>query len=267
MLHSCMEQLYSKNIRLILLDLDFTLLSSDKTISSRNLTALQKCQENGILIGFSTSRGNTNITHYTQLVKPDIVICNGGACTFYQGTLINSKEFSPEDVRKLTGKAYELIGSDCEMTLDTLDALYWNRTDQKSESYSPDSLYDDFRQFSQSALKICVQTNDSVKAELIAHSIENVDFLPFSDIPWYKFTRSDATKEEAMDFICRHFDITCDQIMSFGDDYSDIGMLKKSGVGVAMGNAIPSVKEIADCTTCTNDEDGVAVFLEQFFSC
>lgn len=259
-----MEHLASKNIRLILLDLDFTLLTSQKQLSQRNLSALKRCGEQGILVGFSTSRGLTNIRKFIEMVQPDIVICNGGACTLHNGCLVDTKEFSFEDVRRITQAAYEIIGPDCEITLDTLDALYWNRKENKSESYSPDSLYDDFRNFSQSAMKICVQTDSADAAKRIAQSVTNVDFLPFSDIPWYKFTQSDATKEHAMDFICEYLGITCEQIMSFGDDFSDLGMLQKSGVGVAMGNAIDVVKKATSYTTLTNDEDGVAVFLERY---
>ena len=56
------------------------------------------------------------------------------------------------------------------------------------------------------------------------------------------------------------------QMISFGDDYSDIGMLKLCGKGIAMGNAINEVKQAADDITLTNDEDGVAVYLEKIIS-
>ena len=52
-------------------------------------------------------------------------------------------------------------------------------------------------------------------------------------------------------------------MISFGDDYSDIGMLKLCGKGIAMGNAIEEVKRVASDITLTNDEDGVAIYLEK----
>ena len=54
-----------------------------------------------------------------------------------------------------------------------------------------------------------------------------------------------------------------DSIIAFGDDYADIGMLKLCGIGVAMGNAIDKVKEKADFVIGSNDEDGIAEFIEQ----
>ena len=53
--------------------------------------------------------------------------------------------------------------------------------------------------------------------------------------------------------------------MAFGDDYVDIGMLKLCGLGIAMGNAIKEVKEIADVVIGTNDNDGIADFLIDTF--
>ena len=55
-----------------------------------------------------------------------------------------------------------------------------------------------------------------------------------------------------------------EDIIAFGDDYADIGMLKMAGIGVAMGNAIEAVKEIADVVIGTNDEDGIAEWLSAY---
>ena len=54
-----------------------------------------------------------------------------------------------------------------------------------------------------------------------------------------------------------------DSIIAFGDDYVDIGMLKLCGTGVAMGNAIDEVKERTDIVIGSNDEDGIADFIDK----
>ena len=51
--------------------------------------------------------------------------------------------------------------------------------------------------------------------------------------------------------------------MAFGDDFNDLGMLATAGWGVAMGNAIPEIKAAANDVTATNNEDGVARYLEK----
>ena len=55
-----------------------------------------------------------------------------------------------------------------------------------------------------------------------------------------------------------------EEIMAFGDGNNDLKMLKEVGTGVAMENAIPSLKEAADYVTLSNDEEGVAKFIEKY---
>ena len=57
------------------------------------------------------------------------------------------------------------------------------------------------------------------------------------------------------------FSISTDEIIAFGDDYSDIGILKISGVGIAMGNTIEDVKQISDVVIGSNDDNGIAEYL------
>ncbi len=56
--------------------------------------------------------------------------------------------------------------------------------------------------------------------------------------------------------------IPIENVTAFGDDLADIGSLKLCGTGVAMGNALPEVKAVADITIGTNDEDGIADYLD-----
>ena len=108
------------------------------------------------------------------------------------------------------------------------------------------------------------ELNTRRKAEKIAKSVSSCDFLPFSDIPWYKFSPASATKENAILILCKNLGILPEEILAFGDDYNDIGMLKLCGKGIAMGNAISQVKEVSDGTTKTNNEDGAAWYVENF---
>lgn len=251
--------------KLILLDLDYTLLRSDRTIAERTLKTLAECQKKGMKIGFSTSRGSTNIQQYVELVHPEVVICNAGACSFYNNELVHAETFSIEESKKIFAAAYELGGYNLEMTCDTNNELYWNRKEDKSDQYMPDAAYDDFKNFEIPVFKICIQTTDEKLINSIVDRIgeENCDCIRFSDIPWFKLSPKKATKENAILFLSDYLNIKTEEMIAFGDDYSDIGMLKLCGTGVAMGNAIPQVKEIADYITLSNDEDGVAVYLEK----
>ncbi len=69
------------------------------------------------------------------------------------------------------------------------------------------------------------------------------DCIRFSDGYWYKFTKKTATKERVIMEVCSVCKIKTEEIIAFGDDYADIGMLKLCGKGIAMGNAINEVKK------------------------
>ena len=71
--------------RLLLFDLDGTLLCSDKRITGRTLQALQKCREKGMMIGVSTSRGEGNALPFIKELRPDILIASGGGGVLDRG--------------------------------------------------------------------------------------------------------------------------------------------------------------------------------------
>ena len=72
-----------------------------------------------------------------------------------------------------------------------------------------------------------------------------------------------ATKENALLTLSDYYNISTDNIIAFGDDINDIGMLKTAGIGVAMGNASDKIKTFADYITDTNDNEGVSQWLNK----
>lgn len=257
-----------ENCRLLLFDLDGTLLRSDKTISERTLKALQLCREKGILIGVSTSRGEQNALAFTEELQPEILIVSGGALVKYCGRYIYRAEFSAEETGKMIALARKVCGADCEITVDTMDAHYWNyKLDPKKENQSwGESIYTDFEDFAENSLKICVEIFNENQAKSLQALFSDCDCVRFSDGYWYKFTKKAATKENAVKEVCAVCGIKTEEIFAFGDDYADIGMLTLCGKGIAMGNAIDKVRKQADLVIGSNDEEGIAKYLEAVFS-
>jgi Cof subfamily protein (haloacid dehalogenase superfamily) len=72
-----------------------------------------------------------------------------------------------------------------------------------------------------------------------------------------------ASKGNALHYLCQQLQIASTDVMAIGDAFNDISMLKYAGYSVAMGNAIPEVKEIAKFTTLTNTENGVAASIHE----
>lgn len=252
--------------KLLLFDLDGTLLRSDKTISERTLAALFWCRKRGIRIGVSTSRGRQNVLSFLKALKPDVLITSGGALAEYDGRYIFQAGFSGEETRRMIAKIREVCGVECEITVDTVDSHYWNyKVDPRKQDNSwGDSIYTDFFDFGQASLKLCAEIFDEAQAGRLQGMLPDCDCIRFSDGYWYKFTKKGITKERAIKEVCTACGIGTEDIFAFGDDYADIGMLRLCGMGIAMGNAIDEVKQEADLVIGSNDEDGIAEYLERY---
>jgi Cof subfamily protein (haloacid dehalogenase superfamily) len=95
----------------------------------------------------------------------------------------------------------------------------------------------------------------------------------FSDWPALTVTSSDeknieimssgVSKGDALSFVSRHSGIPMERIMAIGDNLNDMEMIQCAGFGVAMGNAIPELKEKAAWVTSSNDDDGLALAIEK----
>lgn len=253
-----------KKTKLIVTDLDGTLLRNDKSLSEYSAEAFKKCKEQGILTAIATARGHTNARQYISALNPDILISGGGALIQYGEKTIYRCGFSKEETAEIIGKALALTDNGCEITVDTIDSHYWNYK-QDPHILSPDwgeVIYTDYSDFCEEALKICVETDDENIIRTIAESVKGCDCARFSEGNWYKFTKAAATKENAVGIIAEKLNISLENIAAFGDDFVDIEMLRLCGTGVAVENAIAEIKEIADYVTESNERDGVARFIE-----
>ncbi len=249
-----------ENISIILSDLDGTLFRNDKSISDFTKETIRQVQAKGIKFGVCTARAKVNALKFLDGIEPDILITNGGGIVYYQDKKIYNCEFSIDEVRKLIAAAFEVFGKDVTLSADNEHALYSNSREELGDKFW---TYNDFSDFQETCMKMCIQSLDKEKIEKVASVIglENVDYLPFSDIPWYKLSKKAATKEKAIMELCHHLNITSSQIAAFGDDFNDIGMLKLCGAGIAMENAIEEVKKAAAYVCDSNENDGVAKWI------
>ncbi len=261
----------NKNISLILSDLDGTLFHDDKSISAYSKQIIAEVQKRGILFGVCTSRAKVNAVKFLDGIQPDILITNGGGLVTVEmpkqvrhddNGVIYSCEFTVEEIRTLIKTTFEVCGPDAVLSVDNDHGLYCNTKEELGDKYW---THTDFADFNETAMKMCIETLDREKIEKIASSIgiEKIDYLPFSDIPWYKLSKKDATKEKAIEALCSHLKISPAQIAAFGDDFNDIGMLKLCGKGIAMANAIDEVKQISDDVCKSNEQDGVAAWIKE----
>ncbi len=251
-----------ENISIILSDLDGTLFRNDKSISDFTKETIRQAQAKGLLFGICTARAKVNAVKFLEGIEPDIFITNGGGIVYYRDKKIYNCEFTVEEIRKLIDAAFEVFGKDVILSADNEHALYSNSREELGDKFW---TFNDFSDFRETCMKMCIQSLDKEKIEKVASVIglENVDYLPFSDIPWYKLSKKAATKERAIEELCHHLNITSSKIAAFGDDFNDLGMLSLCGKGIAMENAIDEVKKAADSVCASNENDGVAKWIKE----
>ena len=79
---------------------------------------------------------------------------------------------------------------------------------------------------------------------------------------WFSLGNNDASKGNALCFLADYFNIPIKNTIAIGNDYNDISMFNKSGYSVCVANASEEIKNMVDYVTSSNDDDGVAIFLE-----
>ena len=247
--------------KIILSDLDGTLFRNDKSISDFTKKIIADLQTRGFLFGISTSRAKVNAEKFLDGISPDILITNGGGMAWVRGEKVYNCEFSLAETRALIKTAFEVFGPGITISLDNETGLYSNSKEELGDKFW---TYCDFSDFNEPCMKMCIKSLEKEKIEKVASciGIENVDYLPFSDIPWYKLSKKNATKEKAIESLCARLNVEPQTIAAFGDDFNDIGMLKIAGRGVAMQNAIPQVKQAAGEVCDSNENDGVAKWIQ-----
>ena len=252
-----------KEIKLLLFDLDGTLLNSEKKILPSSIEAINRFRKQGVLVGVATSRGETMCLSLFKELEPDIAIVSAGAVVKVGGEIVYEASFSNKETLAMIKAAREIGGEETEITIDTPTEHFWNYHEDPAIFYKGwgETIYTDYAGFDKGSLKTCVQFFKEEEALAFWKRFPEADMARFSDGHWYKFTPKSASKETAILKVLEATGFTADNIMSFGDDFTDIGMLKNSGIGVAMGNWIPEVKEAADVVIGSNDEDGIGKFL------
>jgi len=251
---------------MIVTDLDQTLLKSDKSISDYTAKILKACKQQGIIIVFATARSECDCKSYTDVINPNAIISNRGALVRIGNNTISRITIDAETTNQILLSCLEQP-SIRYITVFTDKGYFVNipasEHDPNWGKYNPDR-YTDFSQgLDCDAYKISVEIFDDVTADIIAASFPAIDVIRFSGEPWFSFGVNSVNKCDGIKQLAANFNIDLKDVAAFGDDFSDVEMLRKCGVGIAVDNAIDAVKDVADHFCDINDRDGVAKWIEQ----
>ena len=251
-------------IRLVVTDLDGTLLRRDKSVSDYTTDVFARLRERGVKVLFATGRPERTTARFANSINPHGIISNNGANVTIAGSSIFERGIDSATVEAIVNG---LLGFDgIKLFVDYGDYSVTNHGDYKlleALGWSP-IYYNDFSDYdSAGVLKIAIEAQD---ASLLA----NVDFGSLgcwihgtAGEPWYLVMSKGATKSRAIKAAASHFGIDIEEVCAFGDDENDIDMLRECGVGIAMENAIDDAKAAADYICSSNEDDGVAKWLEE----
>lgn len=271
-----------KEIKLIALDLDGTLLTTQKELSERNRKVLCRCAEQGIEIVPCTGRIWAGVpefvkslpgVHYAITVNGAVVedVVNHRVLDERKMSLRTAleilkmaKEYQTMYDAYVGGRGYGEARFMDHMEEFGIPAVLQTMILQTRQPV--ENLMDEIRKMGSLVDKINYFFSDGqerlrAKAALDARG-DVIVTSSFSNN--LEINALGATKGEAIVRLADYLGMAHEQTMGFGDGDNDMTMMTMSGIGVAMGNAADSLKEKADYVTVTNDEDGVAAALEHF---
>ncbi len=258
----------SKQIKLFLTDLDDTLLTSGQQITERTRQVFQRCREQGILTGFATARAEMPSQKYIDILQPDVkVLNNGGLVKIGEETVVQTM-MSAATVDGILSELRQTDGLG-DVTVETGKNFY-SSCRNILQTYGSDyahGIYCDYAEpLGQASYKMTVETKNAELFYDIVSRYPECRGFGFAMENWYCICPQGVTKGGAVEKAADFLHIEASEIAAFGDDVSDLEMLRFCGHGVAMINGLEEVKAAAGYVTeYDNDQDGVAQFIEEHF--
>lgn len=260
------------NIRLVASDLDGTLLRSDGSVSERTLAALARTVETGIRFVLVSARSPGWLApEAARLGLDGIGICANGALVYdYEAErVLIHRSLEPETARELVhGLRREAPGVvfGCKRPSGFIAEPSYRSLDE-----SPDSIprADALAFLAEPVTKLIVQHPELSQPDLhaLAGSFggEKIEAC-YSGAGLVEIAAAGVNKGSALAELCDELEIDRSEVITFGDMPNDVSMLAWAGRGIAVANAHPEVLAVADEVTASNDEDGVALVLEQLLA-
>lgn len=269
------------NYDILFLDMDGTVLRKDKTVSARTCAALKAAQAAGVKLVVATGRTLKIAPPIIHELNFDYAIISNGASIYdlKTGERVYHKQFNIEAARTL----YELVHEDCNFIEFFADGeiLLSKRAYELKDHREIPSWH--IKYFAENDTPVW----ESEEAYLAAGApgLEKIGLVRYDEEILHRVKKkleatglfnitgsiarsmeindNTCSKGVAITELCKRLGIDIARSAAMGDSTNDLTMLKAAGCGVAMGNAKPIVKEAADCLTATNEEDGVALFIEE----
>ncbi|WP_345352828.1 HAD family hydrolase [Rhodococcus olei] len=266
-----------KRIRLVASDLDGTLLRSDRTVSPRTAAAMAAARDAGIEVVWATARARHSVDELARSCGfRGAAICANGAVTLdladgtpeITGTVsieVAEALAAMERVRTLApGVVFANVGA----TTFVAEPEYAALCDYTDHHRHPHEmvLAERLPLAGEQMVKIVARHPEVSSGELYrlaaGAGVDGVE-LTHSGAPYVEMAASGVSKASALERLCDSKGVGVDEVAVIGDAVNDVPMLSWAGTALAPANALPEVRALADRVLPSNDDDGVARYLEE----
>ena len=236
---------------MIALDLDETVLTRSKEVSIENRKWIHRAYNEGVIVTFATGRGYKTVKDIYESLGLDIpmVLANGAEIWKKSGQILKRLYIEKSDIRML-----HKIAKDAGLT-------FWGYAD---DQHVPGKKWKE-ASFDLNFFKFGMRSDDPQVIHYLRKKLQDYETIKvtWSNTDLVEISRKGVSKETGIKILCDHLGIDLSEVMAVGDNKNDMELIQAAGLGVAMGNAQPEVKAVADETTDTNENDGVAEAIQK----
>ncbi len=263
--------------KLIAIDLDGTLLNDeDKKISCRNKQAIKKCLDNGVKVIISSGRALENIHHYMK----ELGIVESYGSAFHGSTIFKSDDleivnetFLDNNLAKELLSKFEKV-ENVGLLAYTQKGLYTTDLNNHINEYYKFVkdisiiVVDDLLSIEEPISKILIKGERIYLEKIREEFLEYNDRcrVLFSETELLEFMSLETNKGYSLEKIAGFHNIDIKDTIAIGDNYNDIEMIEKAGIGVAVYNAVDALKVKADYVTINdNNKDAIYEVVDRYF--
>jgi Cof subfamily protein (haloacid dehalogenase superfamily) len=274
------------SLKVIILDVDGTLFSSEKKMMPKTKAALIKAQEKGMRVILASGRPTSGLIDIGKELQMDkyhglfvsyngskIIDCETMETLFNEPLSIEEGKAVLEhmkhfDVRPMIDKGNHMYVN------NVYDTIKFNNEDFNIIEYEArggnyllceQADLADFLDYEVNKILTAGEPDYLQKHhEAMMEPFKNSLNCVFTAAFYFEFTAKGIDKAKALDTVLKPIGYTEAEMIAFGDGMNDLSMLKYVGTGVAMGNAVDEVKEHAQYITDSNDEEGIANALYKY---
>ncbi|BDU51618.1 Cof-type HAD-IIB family hydrolase [Haliovirga abyssi] len=262
--------------KMLVMDMDDTLLRKDHTISERTKKAIKETQEKGVKVVLASGRPDFAMKDYAKELELDkyksyilsfngarIIDCHKDEIIFEQSL---KKEVAHE-LYEISKKENMFIHTYLSDDIITEQNNEYTEIEANITGMKIKTITDFKKSIKGNVIKVLMLEDPTYLkkvSEKLHPKLSDKLNMTISKPYFLEFMDKGIDKGETLKKLANKLNINIDEIIAVGDSFNDSTMIKTAGLGVAMGNAHEEIKEIADYITDTSMNDGVAKLIEKF---